>query len=118
MALGAALGIGFLRLKAGIIITLASDVLIATQSQIFVAAESGTTDNLTTINISTSLIMTSGYTESLLLKADTGNTITVKHGTGNIHLASGADFTLTGEKTLMLVRMSSSSNWNDIAGSN
>lgn len=119
MPLGADVSVGFIRLKAAAQITIVSGVLTATQSEIIVDAEgAGTTDDLATINIDSTLVMVSGYTEALLLKARTGDTITVKHGTGNIFLASAADFSLTGEKTLMLVRMSSASNWNDIAGSN
>lgn len=116
---GADVSAGFLRLKAAAQITIVSGVLTATQSEIIVDAEgAGTTDDLVTINIDSTLIMPSGYTEVLLLKAKAADTITVKHGTGNIFLASAADFSLTGEKTLMLVRISSAANWNDIAGSN
>lgn len=118
MPLGADVSFAFFRIKAGVIVTLATNVLTATQSQVIVAAQTGTTDNLATLNIDSTLLMPDGYTEVILLKADTGDTITVKHGTGNIYLASASDFTLTGEKTLMLVRMGGTSNWNDIAGSN
>lgn len=38
----------------------------------------------------------------VLLQAASGSTITVKHGTGNIYLNGLADFSLTGDKTLLL----------------
>lgn len=118
MPLGADISVAFMRLKAAATLTIAAGVLTATQSQILVNGEGSANDDLATINIDSTLIMPSGYTEVLLLKAAGALTITVKHGTGNISLASGADFSLTGQKTLMLVRMSSAVHWNDIAGSN
>jgi len=76
------------------IVTLASDVLAATGSKnrnIVVAAQSGTADDLIEIT---------GLTvgDEIILRADTGDTITVKHNNGGatikIHLLGDADVTL------------------------
>lgn len=97
-------------------LTIASGVLVFTQSAVTVNGEGGASDDLVTINPHADATL-AGYQSVLWLKAKTGQTITVKHNTGNIALASGADFSLTGEKTLMLVRMSASEKWNDVSGS-
>jgi hypothetical protein len=62
-----------------------------------IAAESGTADDLTTISATTS----DNY--RLSIKADTGDTITVKHGTGNIVTEDGNDVTLSGDKMISLI---------------
>lgn len=76
------------------ILTIAAGVITPTQVQHTVAAESGTADDLATI--------TAQNNRLLVLRADTGDTITVKHGTGNITVLSGADITLSGNKILFL----------------
>lgn len=98
------------------ILTLASGAITPTQMYHAVAAESGTADDLTTIN-------TSGYTQLsdasntyrpvLVLQADTGDTITVKHGSGNITLNGGVDIALSGDKQLLLFY--NGTNWSDVA---
>lgn len=98
-------------------IDIASGVLTPTQSVIEVDGEGGANDDLVTITPAAGFAV-SGFQGLLILKAKTGITITVKHNTGNIALASGADFSLTGERTLMLFRINASAKWNDIAGSN
>lgn len=87
--------------NASTILTLATGAVTATQGNHIVAAESGTADDLDTINRNFTDIP-STYYPFLMIKADTGDTITVKHNTGNIYLYSLADVTLTGEQTLFL----------------
>jgi hypothetical protein len=81
-------------------------VVTVTQTMHVIAAESGVADDLATINISADIPTASGSTNFrtyILLRADSGDTITVKHGTGNISLGSGADYVLSGNKTLQLL---------------
>jgi hypothetical protein len=104
MALGADVSAGFFRVKAATNATITSGVLTVTQAEHIVVAESGASDDLDTINISTSLIMTSGYLEILILTAKIGQTIAIKHNTGNILCNSGADVSLTENKAAILVR--------------
>jgi len=75
--------------------TISGGAITATQNLHIIAAEAGVTDDLDTIN---------GLVDRqfLLLKADAGDTITVKHGTGNIHFDSGDDFDLSGDSWLLL----------------
>lgn len=68
------------------ITTLATDILTPDKTFTIVAAQTGTTDDLTTINI---LGAVAGQT--LLIKPDTGDTITV-NDTGNIKLINDFDF--------------------------
>jgi len=81
--------------SAATTLTISGGSVTATQNLHIIAAETGTEDDLDTIN---------GLTDRqwLLLKADTGDTITVKHGTGNIHFDSGEDFELSGDSWLLL----------------
>jgi hypothetical protein len=76
-------------------LTLSGGAVAATQNLHIIAAETGTTDDLDTIN---------GLTDRqlLIIKADTGDTITVKHATGNVHFDSGNDFELSGDSWLLL----------------
>lgn len=85
-----------LRWTAPTILTLSSDAVVVTQSAHTIAAQSGTADDLSTI--------TSGMTAVgfVVLRADTGDTITVKHSVGNIQMNNAADYALSGNKTLML----------------
>lgn len=93
------------RLPAATILTISSGVVTITQGYHFIESGSGTTDNLTTIN--------GGVAEQILtIQADSGDTITVKHGTGNVFLNGGADFVLSGHKTLALFY--DGANWSDI----
>jgi hypothetical protein len=72
------------------ILTISAGAVTYTQTTHFIAAESGTADDLDTISVSTS----DSY--RLAIQADSGDTITVKNGTGNIVTNDGADFTLSG----------------------
>jgi len=89
---------GAVLLDSAVIITLASDVLTPTQATIKVAAQSGTADDLVTINTISGV----SVPFLLLLQADAGDTITVRR-TGNIKLTSGDDETLTGDRVLLLL---------------
>ncbi len=82
---------------------LASDTLTVTQSIMVVGAQTGTTDDLATIALHADFTL-AGYQPVIYLKATTGDTITIKDGTGNIECNSGSDVSLTGEKMVMLVR--------------
>lgn len=87
---------GYLLSEASTTLTIASGVITAASaSNIVVAAQSGTADDLDTITMS-------GTPRLIVLQADAGDTITVKHSTGNIELNGGVDFALSGDKTLML----------------
>jgi len=72
------------------ILTLATDTITPTQLVHTVAAETGTADDLATI--------TAQNHRLVILKADAGDTITIKHGTGNITTWSAQNLTLTGNK--------------------
>lgn len=97
-------------------IPIVGGVLTVTQSKVIVEGEGGANDDLVTIAFADTFTK-AGYEPLVYLKAKTGRTITLKHGTGNISLASGADFSLTGEKTICLLRMTAADNFNDLAGS-
>ena len=84
---------------------IAAGVLTVTQDLSVVGAESGTADDLPTVNLSTDFAAARvGYQPVLRLTATIGDTITIKHGTGNILCNSGADMTLTESKIITLVR--------------
>ena len=87
------------------ILTLASDAVTVINSYHLIAAQTGTADDLVTISSGTAYQM-------LTIQADTGDTITVKHGTGNIFLNSASDFSLAGDKTLALFH--DGTNWSDV----
>lgn len=79
------------------LLTIASGVVTAPATTCFItiAAQTGTADDLDTATVT-------GAPRIILLQADTGDTIAVKHNTGNIKLNGGADFSLSGDKTLAL----------------
>lgn len=90
----------------GTIKTLSSDKIAAGGDRhLIVAAQTGTADNLIEI---TGLVI--GV--PVIVRADTGDTITVKHNdagaTDKIILYNGADTALSGDKTLELVKTASS----------
>ncbi len=98
--------------------TLATDVLTPTRTKVIVQAETGTTDNLATIALMGFTGLSDGsntFDPIVILRADVGDTITVKHNTGNIVLSSGADESLTGNRVLMLIYDSLVSKWMDIS---
>lgn len=87
-------------------LTIASNAVTITQGFHIIEASSGTTDSLKTISGGVS-------GQFLLIKADADDTITVNHGTGNIFLSSGADFAMSGHKTLLLFY--DGTNWSDVS---
>ena len=93
------------------ILTIATGVVTVTQGFHTIAAESTTTDDLDTINLDSSLNLGT-YRPFLALIGDSGDTITVKHGTGNIVLNAAADFSLTASKMILLFY--DGSNWHDL----
>lgn len=76
--------------------TIASGVVSASQNYLTVAAESGTADDLDTIN------KTAYEGQFMFLRADAGDTITLKHGTGNLKTFSGADIAFGDDDVVML----------------
>lgn len=84
--------------------TLASDAFTTSKSYAILTSESGTSDNLATINGGSGNVL-------LIIQPASGHTITVKHGTGNIFLNSAADYALSGDKTLLLFY--DGTNWAD-----
>jgi len=75
-------------------LTISSGAVTVTQAAHTLAAESGTADDLDTIN---GTVAGRLYT----FKADTGDTITLKHGTGNIDVVGGLDLELSGDHTVI-----------------
>jgi len=78
-------------------LTIASGVVTGTSTASYfkIAAESGTAGDLDTLTLT-------GAPRLIVLQADTGDTITVKHSTDNIELNGAVDFELSGDKTLAL----------------
>ncbi|MDX1371410.1 MAG: hypothetical protein R3321_03020, partial [Nitrososphaeraceae archaeon] len=84
--------------------TIAEGVMTSDNSFLLVNAETGTTDDLDTLS--------GGSTgDVVILKAASGDTITVKNGTGNIVCPS--DRTLTGDDTIMLIY--DGTNWCEVS---
>lgn len=81
-----------------------SDVVTATQTLHTIAAESGVEDELKTITVGHADLAVAGTTVRpfIVIRADTGDTITIKHETGNISLASESDFLLDSGKLFTL----------------
>jgi hypothetical protein len=86
-------------------LTLSSDAATVTKGYHTIAAQTGTADNLATLSGGAGNML-------VLLQAKAGDTITVKHGTGNIFLNGAADFTLSGDKSLLLFY--DGTNWADL----
>ena len=97
--------------------TIASGVITADQMYHVVAAQTGTTDDLDTINIGydTVTINSLTYRPLLMLVADAGDTITLKHSTGNIELAAASDVAITGNDHILLFY--DGVNWVDLINS-
>lgn len=100
---GAESPLGGANVGAGVIKTLATGILTAgTDRNIIVAAETGTTDDLVEI---------SGLAvgDLVYLRADTGDTITVKHNdaaaTNKIHLIGNADLILDEQNALTFLQV-------------
>lgn len=100
------INVGDLNLDDATILTIATAIITAVQAYHTVAAETGTTDTLSTINGDTA-------GDVLVLKADTGDTITVDNA-DNILLAGGT-MALTANDTITLI--SDGTNWREMARS-
>ena len=87
------------------VLTLAVDAITVTNASHVVAAQAGVADDLVTINGSVQY-------QTVILQADSGDTITIKHGTGNIELNGEEDFELSGDKTIILFY--DGTNWSDV----
>lgn len=94
--------------------TLASGVATIEQCFVILAAESSTSDDLDTITLGTRFGGIGTYRPCIIIQADTGDTITVKHNAGNIFLYGAADITLTGNQVLMLFY--NGTRWMDTSG--
>jgi hypothetical protein len=93
--------------------SISSGVVTATRGFIRIAAEGApTTDDLDTISPESSGSPKNG--DTIILLADTGDTITVKHGTGNIALDGSADKVLTNNNMLMLVYFNAGTVWRQL----
>lgn len=79
------------------ILTISGGVVTAAQSSHIIAAQTGTTDDLDTITVGYDKLDAAGntYRPLLLITADTGDTITLKHGTGNLDFVGSLDIVLT-----------------------
>src|SRR4030067_314759 len=99
-------GLDPLRLLDGSSLTISSDQITITRSFHILIAETGAVDDLSTIQ---------GGIEGqvLAVKVDTGMTITVKHGLGNIELNGAPNQAISGEQTLVLFY--DGDTWTDIA---
>jgi len=99
------------------VLTIATGAVTATKMLHTIAAETGTADDLATITAGHSDLSAAGntYRPLLIIKADTGDTITLKHGTGNIQLGSGADYALTGDRLISFFY--DGTNWIEVSSS-
>lgn len=103
--------LGAIGFDAATTLTISSGTIIINQGTHTIAAESGTADDLDTIQF-VGIGGVAPNTMLLVLQADTGDTITIKHGTGNISLNGAADFELSGSKRLLLYY--DSNGWSDV----
>lgn len=105
-----------LTLGDGSIKTLASDIALVTSGYHIIAAQSGTTDNLNELrdanNTAGAGTLRTG--QRVTIKADAGDTITVKHNTGTVKLllSGSADFAMSGNDTLTL--LFNGTNWHEV----
>jgi hypothetical protein len=93
------------------VLTLVSGAVTQTQSFHKIAAETSTTDDLDTITPLTKTAAGITYRPFMFLMADTGDTITVKHNTGNFDLVGGANIALSGNDVLLVFY--NGSKWSD-----
>jgi len=106
-----------LAIKHKTTLTIASGEITITQMYHVIAAESSTSDDLDTINLGYTNLTVKGntYRPFLCIIADSGDTITLKHGTGNIDLPGDADVELSDDAFLWLLW--DGTNWTAFAGS-
>jgi len=93
------------------VLTIVSGVVTVTKMLHTVAAETGTADNLDTLTVGNSALLSGGVTfrPFLVLQADAGDTITIRHAEDNIYIPGAANVTLT-ENNLALF-MYDGTNW-------
>lgn len=89
-----------LALAAAEDVTIASGVATITQGVVNLIGQGVAADDLDTLTLATSINVET-YLHFVVLEAD-ADTITVKHGTGNILLNAAGDFSLTSSKALLL----------------
>ena len=94
---------GDIWLKDTVNAMISGDAVTLTQTKARLTSESGTSDNLATVNTPAS----PNALDMIVLTAAATHTITLKHNTGNIYMPSGRDYALTGNDTVLLV-------WNDV----
>ena len=93
----------------GSALTIASDAVVPADTCIIVTSQSGTSDNLATItNTNTQ------ENDWLVIYAAAGHTITLKHGTGNVHTLATADKTLSA--TIATTLFHRGANWYEFGG--
>jgi len=76
-------------------------ITIGAHDLVEVSPESGTTDDLATVTINTVNSVNAGFVFGLTL-ASSGDVITLKHGTGNLSLPGGLDYTLNSINHVLL----------------
>jgi len=89
---------------------IAADAITPTTMVVLLRAESGTTDDLSTINGGTTF-------DPIRLRFSTsapGHTITVRHNVGNIQLANGKDYVIDGHSKELFLSRSNSSTWYEV----
>lgn len=101
---------GILEFLAGTTLEISGGEITVTQGFHIIAAETGTADELDTINLGSNLDVT--RRQWIFLMADVGDTITLKHNNGNMLMNGFGDFSLTDAKVLALVH--DGTNWHDI----
>ena len=77
------------------ILTISGGSITTTLNQHIVAAQTGTADDLDTI--------TAANNKLVFLRADTGDTITLRHGVGNIVVPGGNNNVLSGYRGVLLI---------------
>ena len=100
-----------LAFKAATTLTLSGGAQVVTQKLHIIASEVGATDDLDTLTLGYDCLSldTTDYWPLLMLKADTGDTITIRHGTGNFDLPGDGDAILTDDCWLMFIH--NGTNW-------
>jgi hypothetical protein len=78
--------------------TISSGEVVINGGYQIIAAETGTTDDLETITVADGAVTPN----LIVLQADTGDTIAVQHGSGNIKTRTGVAVNLDGTETLMM----------------
>ncbi len=86
--------------------TLATGAFVLSDTFQVIAAESGTADDLDTITATDAQA-----NDWVIIRADTGDTITVKSGTGNIELPAGKDIVLVAAQLNYLILIFDGTNW-------